>query len=388
LSTIEADLDAYRRQVRAWLADREPPRITGYWLDHMPELQAWQRELWEGGLVGVAFPERYGGRGLTLVHQAIANEEIVRRRAPAPIGGPGVDLVAPLLVQFGTEAQCEQLVPPLLAGDELWSLGFSEPGAGSDLAAVATTAVAEGDGFRIDGSKIWTGFAAYARRILVIARTDPDAPKHRGLSYFAVDFETPGVTTERLHEMTGEHDAEVTQFYRVFFDDVRVPADALIGELNQGWSYVLWTLGRERGPWVSRRLAELSGHFEELLDAIGDRELAESQVEEVGRLAVLFEALRGQAARTARRMLEHPGEVFAQDSMDKLLYVYIDQQLNRFALELLGEHRAMKAPTPSGMDAHKHSVNYMYSRAGSIYSGTDQIQKNIIASRGLGLPRD
>jgi alkylation response protein AidB-like acyl-CoA dehydrogenase len=383
---MATDLEAYRLEVRRWLADREPPRITGYWLDHMPELRAWQRELWQGGLVGVAFPEEFGGRGLTLVHQSIANEEIVRRRAPAPIGGPGVDVVGPLLLQFGTDEQRRTLLPPLLAGDDLWSLGFSEPDAGSDLAAVSTTAVRDGDEYVVNGSKIWTGFAAYARMALVIARTDPNVPKHKGLSYVIVPFDAPGVTRRRLHEMTGEPDAEVTQFYRVFFEDVRVPTGALIGEENQGWRYVLWTLGRERGPWVLRRLAELSGHFEDLLDAIHDRALSESQVEEIGRLSVLFDALRAQAAKTTQRMLEHPGEVFTEDSMDKLFYVYIDQQLNHLGLELLGEHRGVKDRTPFGMDAHKHSINYMYSRAGSIYSGTDQIQKNIIATRGLGLP--
>ncbi|HEY1565553.1 MAG TPA: acyl-CoA dehydrogenase family protein [Solirubrobacteraceae bacterium] len=380
------ELHEYRHRIRDWLAVREPPQISGYWLNHVPALQAWQRVLWEGGLVGVAYPTEFGGRGLTLLHQAICNEELVRRRAPTAIGGPGVDVVAPMLIQFGSRDQCARLLPPLLSGDELWSLGFSEPEAGSDLAAVATTAERDGDEFVLNGCKIWTGFAAFAKRVLVIARTDPAAAKHRGLSCFAVDFDLPGVDRRTLHEMTGESNAPITQFYRVFFNGVRVPADALIGEVNDGWRCVLWSLGRERGPFVMRRQAELEGHFAELLDVIKGRTLTESQVEEIGRLSVLFDALRGQAMRTTRRMAERPGELFPEDSMDKLFYVYVDQQLHHLGLELLGEYGGTRMVTPSGMDAHKYTVNYMYSRAGSIYSGTDQIQKNIVARRKLGLP--
>jgi alkylation response protein AidB-like acyl-CoA dehydrogenase len=381
------ELARYRAKVRAWLAGREFPRVTGYWLDHVPTLQAWQRELHEGGLVGISYPKEYGGEGLTLIHQAVANDEIMRRGAPTPIGGPGVDVVGPVIVRFGTEEQRRTLLGPLLSGDELWSLGFSEPEAGSDLASVRTTAVPDGDGFVLDGSKIWTGFAAFSTWALVIARTDPDAPKHRGLSFFAVRMDSPGLTRSPVHEMTGEPDAEVTQFYRLAFEGVRLPPGSLVGELNGGWECVLWALGRERGPFALRRLAELGGHFKDLLASVAGRSLSESQVEEVGRLAVLFDALRAQAARTARRVTEHPGEDFAEDSADRLLFAYVDQRLHHLALELLGPYRGYRGRTADGLDAHKYAVNYMYSRAGSIYSGTDQIQKNILAVRKLGLPR-
>jgi alkylation response protein AidB-like acyl-CoA dehydrogenase len=383
----QEELERYRHRVREWLAAREYPRISGYWLEHVPALQAWQRELHEGGLVGVSYPKEYGGEGLTLIHQAVANEEILRRAAPTAIGGPGVDVVGPVIVRFGTDEQRRTLLPPLLSGDELWSLGFSEPEAGSDLAAVQTTAVRDGDDFVLAGSKIWTGFAAFSTWALVIARTDPGAAKHRGLSFFAVRMDSPGLTKRPVHEMTGDPDAEVTQFYRLFFDDVRVPAGALVGELDRGWDCVVWALGRERGPFALRRLTELGGHFNDILAAIAGRALADSQVEEIGRIAVLLDALAAQAARTARRITEHPGENFPEDSADRLLFAYVDQQLGHLALELLGPYRGFRGVTPSGIDAHKHAVNYMYSRAGSIYSGTDQIQKNILASRKLGLPR-
>jgi alkylation response protein AidB-like acyl-CoA dehydrogenase len=381
-----SDLEVFRNEARAWLAEQEPPVISGYWLDHIPALRAWQRDLWRGGLVGAAYAEEHGGGGLTVMHQVIADQEIVRSRAPSPIGGPGLIVVGPLLAQFGSDEQ-KVLLPRLLAGDDLWSLGFSEPEAGSDLAAAQTRAVADGDGFLVDGVKLWTGFAAYSSYMLLIARTDPQAAKHRGLSLFVVPMDSEGITKHPLREMTGSAEAEKTQFYRVELSNVRIGPEALIGEINDGWRYILWSVARERGPYVLLRQAELDGHFTRLLDAISELDLTERQIAETGRVHTLLETLRGQSERTISRMIDHPGVATPEDSADKLFIAEAEQALYHLALTLLGPYRGVQRVTPSGLDAYMYTVGYMYSRAASIYGGTDQIQRNIIAQRKLELPR-
>jgi alkylation response protein AidB-like acyl-CoA dehydrogenase len=381
-----SDLEVFRNEARAWLAEQEPPVISGYWLDHIPALRAWQRDLWRGGLVGAAYAEEHGGGGLTVMHQVIADQEIVRSRAPSPIGGPGLIVVGPLLAQFGSDEQ-KVLLPRLLAGDDLWSLGFSEPEAGSDLAAAETRAVADGDGFLVDGVKVWTGFAAYSSYMLLIARTDPQAAKHRGLSLFVVPMDSEGIAKHPLREMTGSAEAEKTQFYRVEMSNVRIGPEALIGEINDGWKYILWSVARERGPYVLLRQAELDGHFTRLLDAISELDLTERQIAETGRVQTLLETLRGQSERTISRMIDHPGVATPEDSADKLFIAEAEQALYHLALTLLGPYRGVQQVTPSGLDAYMYTVGYMYSRAASIYGGTDQIQRNIIAQRKLELPR-
>jgi alkylation response protein AidB-like acyl-CoA dehydrogenase len=381
------ELERFRAGVVAALSSLQAPAFDGYWVDHVPTLQRWQQTLFEAGLVGVAYPEQFGGRGLTSLHQAVVYEEIARHNLPTPIGGPGLDVAGLVVVRHASPDMAERLIPALLSGRELWSLGFSEPGSGSDLASVSTTAHRDGDDFVINGGKIWTGFAAYSSRLLLLARTNVDVPAHRGLSLFVVDMKTDGLTKSMVHEMTGEPDAERTQFYRLTFSDMRVPASAVVGELDRGWEYLLGALSGERGLYILRRHAELRAQFTTLLQACDVNDLSAGQLEDVARIDVLLQVLHAQSESTVARALEHPGESLPEDSADKLFFAFVDQELNHLAIDLLGGYRGTKEMAPSGADAHKLSINYLYSRAASIYSGTDQVQKNIIATRKLGFPR-
>jgi alkylation response protein AidB-like acyl-CoA dehydrogenase len=203
----------------------------------------WERKLYAGGWNGIAWPKQYGGRGATLIEQAIFAEEMARADAPEGLNIIGRNLVATTLLHHGSETQRQRFLPKILSGDEVWCQGFSEPNAGSDLASVRCQAIRQGDHFVINGQKIWTSFAQYAQWCILLVRTDPAAPKHRGISFLLVDMRTPGITIRPLRQISGE-----SEFNETFFDNVRVPAENLVGDLNGGWKIAMTTLAYERGP--------------------------------------------------------------------------------------------------------------------------------------------
>src|SRR5208337_4312943 len=241
--------EAFRRQLRGWLEANVPRDRTEHPVDAIREEgdEAWQRRLqWhrkmhEGGWVGISWPKDYGGRGASLMQQIIYNEELARVRAPMLVNGLGIMLVGPTIIQWGTEEQKQRYVPKILSAEEIWCQGYSEPNAGSDIAALQTRAVEEGDYFIVNGQKVWTSEAHHADWCILLCRTDPDAPKHKGISYLLVDMHSPGVVVRPLVQITGD-----SNFNEVFFEDVKVPRKNLVGEKNQGWQVAITTLMFER----------------------------------------------------------------------------------------------------------------------------------------------
>jgi alkylation response protein AidB-like acyl-CoA dehydrogenase len=381
LITPPIDLHDYRARAREWLSEQDIPEVSGRFGEDLPALRAWQRTLYDGGWMGISWPREAGGQGLSLAHQAVFSEEMARFRAPAPPGQPGLEVVGPTVIRFGSEEQRRRILPPLLTGEELWSLGMSEPNAGSDLAAVRTRARPDGDGFVLNGQKIWTTYAQHCDGCLALCRTNPDVPKHDGLSFFLVWLDTSGITIRPIVDLTGDN-----EFCELFFDDVRVSQDALLGQLNDGWTQARESLGMERGPIVIRQYAHLAAAFAELLDELDTSACRESDLVEIGRVQVMLHALQAQKARTLRRLQMDVGAT-VEDSGDKLLTAHTDQAIFSLAMRLLAHNRTVADGVTGGLRASRWRNAYFYSRAGSIYAGTDQVQRDLIARRKLKLPR-
>jgi alkylation response protein AidB-like acyl-CoA dehydrogenase len=377
---MSTDLETYRDGVRSWLRDADVPAPPRSGDERFTSHRAWQRTLYDAGFVGVAWPSEWGGQGLTLRHQQVVNEELARVRAPHPIGLIGLEVVGPSIGRFGTPEQRTRFLPSLLSGDDIWCQGFSEPGAGSDLAAISTRAVRDGDDLVVTGQKVWTSWAHKASWCAVVARTDQGAERHRGLSYLLVDMRSRGVEVRPLVQITGE-----AEFNEVFFDDVRVPASNLLGEAGAGWAIAMDSLSHERGTYVLRRRTEVSNAFHAALDHVEDpAALSEQLVTSVGAAEVGLRTLQAQTWATMAR-LEAGVSAPALDSIDKTVLTKVEQQVGHSVRDLLGTSVSAWDAEGGGGTALR---DYLFSRAISIYSGTHQIQSNIIAQRHLGLPRD
>ncbi len=362
----------FRASLRAWLAEHAP---TGPAPMHGPERAAfwgdWHRSLHAGGWMGLSWPVDVGGSGLPAVYEALLNDEIGRAGAPP---APHVGFLGRALLHFGTDEQRRRYLPPLLSGAEVWCQGFSEPGAGSDLASLRTSATLDGDHWVVRGQKVWTSDAAWADWCLMLVRTDPDVPKHRGISALIVDMGSPGVDVRPITQINGD-----TEFCEVFLDDVAVPVDHMVGRPGQGWELAMATVGYERGPadvGFSSRYVRLLAE----LDAFAaDAPLTAHQRLALARARVHVEVLRAHVLRSlsARGDGSPPGP---EGSIDKLLGTRTEQALHHAAADLHG------TAVVTGEAAVVRS-EYLYSRAASIAGGTSQIQRTIVAERVLGLPR-
>lgn len=379
------ELAEFRRELRVWLSAAAIPPLAGDLDTRFIRFRQWQRDLYAAGFIGLAWPKAWGGQGKTPMHQLILTEELCRSRAPQPIGLIGLDVVGPSIARYGTDEQ-RKLLPPMLSGENIWCQGFSEPNAGSDLAAIATTVTRDKDSFVLSGQKIWTSWGHKADMCAVLARSDA-AGGHRGLSYLIVDMKSPGVTTRSIRQMTGE-----SEFCEVFFDDVVVPAENLVGELNEGWGIAMDTLSNERGSFALRRRGEISVAFDDAVDIVCEAidadssRLPEYVLESLGRSFVELELLGAQNRQTVERMMAGGGPS-PVDSVDKLVLTSVEQIVYRSLYDLLGDSALSNRTTDWGLDAATLSSEYLYSRAASIYGGTEQIQRNIVAERLLGLPK-
>lgn len=386
-ANLAPDLDQYRSTVRSWLGRAKIPAVPLDLDERVEVLKVWQAELYAAGWVGISWSRESGGQGLTALHQLVFSEELARAGAPMPIGLIGLDVVGPSIDSYGTEEQRRTLLPPLLSGEELWCQGFSEPSAGSDLASLRTVARIEGDNFIINGQKVWTSFAHKARWCALLARTDNQAAKHRGISYIVVDMKSPGVTVRPLVQMTGD-----SEFCEVFFDDVVVPRSNLVGELNEGWKIAQDTLSHERGSYTLRRMVEYDVAVEEAIKEVraytdaGGR-LPARTAEQLGKAYVAVRGLEALTRKTMQRKLRH--EIPSPfDSIDKLSLNETEQRIFAAISDLLGPFRTVGAGRDgAGLDSARWVKEHYYSRAASIYGGTSQVQKNIIADRMLELPR-
>jgi alkylation response protein AidB-like acyl-CoA dehydrogenase len=378
------DVAEFQLEARAWLAEQKPPEPTDDSERRFDDLRRWQRCLFDAGWLGLTWPVECGGRGLTALHQATFNRELARARAPRPAGVVGIEVVGPTIVAFGSEAQRRERLPRVLSGEDIWCQGFSEPEAGSDLASLRTRAERVADGWLINGHKVWTTWSHKATWCAVLARTNPQAKPHHGISYLLVPLDTKGITVRPLTQLNGD-----TEFGEVFFEDVLAPADALVGEVDRGWSYATHTLSSERGSLVLRRAADLAVAFDDLVaELAASGPIGEDQLAVIGELATDLVALDAQCDRIVERMTSAPDSPSAVDSLDKAMLVRVEQSLFGFARDCLGSWAHLPGRRPGGLDSARWAHDYVYGRAASIYGGTAQVQRNIIAERLLGLPRE
>lgn len=385
---------AFRLHVRAFL-DRNLPSgwgspgfITPRGDAYVALAQDWQRRLSEAGFLGLGWPKEYGGAGATPTQVAIFNEEVALRDAPAPPNVAGVMLAGPIIYSHGTQAQKHRHLARILACEEVWCQGFSEPGAGSDLAALRTRAELRGDRFVINGQKVWTSFAHLADWCMLLARTDPIAPKHRGLSILLVDMKTAGIEVRPLRHMTG-----AIEFNELFFNDVEVPRENLVGDLNRGWQLAMATMINERGGTGLAAAARLQMAFAGVLqlsrklNARGARRIADAQVRQ--RLAALYvdvQALRYTAHR-AMPGVEQRRASGAEASLIKLMWSELNQRMQEFVMELQGPASQLIEGSAHVVENGRWQFDYLRSRANTIEMGTSEIHRNTVAERALGLPR-
>ena len=372
-SPDEAD---FRANLRAWLStymgrDREKPEDDEFKYD-VYEAE-WHKQLYDDGWMGLSWPCEYGGRGLTPIYEAILNDEVGRAGAPQV---PHVSYYGRAILDFGSEKQKRRYLPDLLSGNTRWCQGFSEPGAGSDLAAMRTKATRRGDRYFFSGQKIWTSRAQFASKCLLLARSDPSSAKHKGISAFVVDMDQPGVECRPIRQMTGSQ-----AFCEVFFDDASAPLEDLIGEEGQGWTLAMQTLAYERGPADIGFISKYQRLLVQIENEYAGRAVESSEASTtLGRLHVSIEALRLRVLQSLsdRQRGREPGP---ESSIDKMLMAQTDQLLGRVYYDLYAADACL------GL-APESLYTYLYSRAATIYGGTAQIQKNIIATRLLGLPRN
>ncbi len=372
--------ETYRREVRAWIEANLPRTPRPEDDDEDARWQAdWERKLYAAGYSGVAWPKDYGGQGLTIADHYIVQEELGRAMAPEGINNIGRELVGPIILAIGTEEQKRHYVPRLLRLDDIWCQGFSEPNAGSDLASLQTRAERDGDAWVVSGQKVWTSYARHSNWCILLARTDRAAPKHKGITLFLMPMDLPGVTVRPLRQITGRSD-----FNELFLDQVRIPDSLRLGGVNEGWQVANGVLGFERATTRLYRQARFMRELrnlialvervrpERLQDSGFRRRIAEMYAElEVVRILNLKVVSRiGAGAR-----------IGPEASLQKLVWSEAHQRLAALAADLLGED----------LLAHEDAAHFRYvwfqSRAETIYAGTSEIQRNIIADRVLALPR-
>jgi alkylation response protein AidB-like acyl-CoA dehydrogenase len=380
-----AEEQAFRAELRHWLAANVPGDATPLTLDEeAAHLTAWQRRLYDGGWAAVHWPREYGGRGASLTECAIFQEEMARARAPQMMNRVGINNVGPTLIAHGTEAQRRRYLAKILSCEEIWCQLYSEPNAGSDLAAVRTRAERRGDHFVVDGQKVWTSYAQFAAFGIMLARTDPSASAHRGISCLIVDMRSPGITIRPLRQITGS-----AEFSETFFDGVVVPRENLIGPENQGWQVATVTLAHERGTSFSFKEQVLHKiYVDELAEALRDDGAASDPLlrQRYAARWIDVEIMRLHNCRTMTRLArgELPG---AESSIVKLFWAELTQALNELALETLGPSAQLVHGSAHAAFDGRWQQRALWSRCSSIAGGTNEIQRNIIATRLLGLPR-
>ena len=344
----------------------------------------WHGKLNEGGWLGITWPRDYGGRGGTLLQETICDQELESAGTGVPFTGPGIWLLGPTLIHWGSTAQKQSHLRKILAGEEIWCQGYSEPNAGSDLAALQTRAVKNGDHFVVNGSKIWTSLAHRAQWMFLLARTDPDAPKHKGISYLIVDMKIPGITITPLVQMTGAR-----HFNQVFLEDVRVPVENVVGQVNQGWQVAMTTLAFERSNGQERIMTNRVRELAQLVTRLSQEDpkiVENSQIREtIGQFAAEAAAIRYTGFRQLTRQLRGlpPGP---EGSSIKLSASELGLRIASFAMELLGPFAQLESGQ-FAVDRGLWTRRMLEARGPMIYSGTNEIQRNILAERVLGLPK-
>jgi alkylation response protein AidB-like acyl-CoA dehydrogenase len=373
--TLSPSEESFRDELRTWLDANHPGREPEGDDAGFTFRRAWQRKLHDAGWAGVSWPTEYGGRGATLVEQAIYNEEFVRAQAPSAANVLGLAMGGPTVIAHGSEEQKRRYLEPILSAEEIWCQGFSEPGSGSDLASVKTKAVRDGDDWLVTGQKVWTTLAHHAKWCMLVARTDPDAPKHQGLTYFLMDMEQDAVQVRPLRQITGE-----AEFNELFMEEARVPVDNIIGGEGNGWAVAITTLMHERATLAFGLQVAVKLSLRQLVEAATESgAAADPQVRD--RLAQLYieaEVLRLNAYRGLTAIMRN-GVPGPEGSLGKWQWAEVNQALTELAMDVRGPRAVLQDDT--------WTYRFLRARANSIEGGTTEILKNIVAERVLGLPR-
>ena len=394
--TLTPEQRSFRDEVRHWLGENLPadwvarlrqgsdvPRPEAYRF-----LSDWQRRMYEAGFVGITWPKEYGGRGLSFMEEMILHEEMALHKAPPVLNILAIGMAGPTIIAYGTEEQKKRYPAKMLSCEEIWCQGYSEPNAGSDLAALQTRAVKDGEHYVVNGQKVWTSLAHVADWMMLLARTDPDVPKHKGITYFLVDMHSPGITVKPLKQLTGDE-----EFNEVYFDNVRVHDSQILGGLNNGWAVGMTTLMYERlalgfGLQVRLRIAldglvELARHTTKngapvTRDPVMRQKLAQLWID--------TEVFKYTGARAITKLLkgELPGP---EASTGKMMWVEGHQRLQELAMEIQGPYSQIMKGSPRAVAEGLWQHTFLRSRANSIEGGTTEIQRNIIGERVLGLPK-
>jgi alkylation response protein AidB-like acyl-CoA dehydrogenase len=372
--SLTPDEVAFRDELREWLAANHPgvePADTDAALEHRLR---WQRTLFDAGYSGISWPREHGGRGATLMEQAIFNEELVRAKAPSPANIIGLVMGGPVIINHGSDDQRARFLAPILSGEEIWCQGFSEPNAGSDLAALTTQAVRDNGGWTVNGQKVWTSFAHRAKWCMLLAKTGGD-DRHRNLTFFICDMKQPGVEVRPLRQATGD-----SEFNEIFFNDAVVADDNIVGGVGDGWKVAITTLMFERAGLSAASALAMQLRLDELAELIRERGGRDDVTlsRRLSALVVATETMRLNGYRGLSRVIEH-GVPGPEGSLAKIQWADINQRIGELAMDVLGGEALVTDPVWTHL--------MLRARANSIEGGTSEIQRNIIAERVLNLPR-
>lgn len=383
-----AELDGFRKEVRRWLEEH----LVGDFLqlgnseelgaEDWPLRRAWEQTMGAGGWIGLEWPKAYGGREVTAMESLVFAEEYANAGAPTRAGTFGEGLLGPTLIHFGSDAQKERFLGPILRGEEIWCQGFSEPGAGSDLAGLSTRAHLDGDRWVLDGQKVWTSQAHLSEWIFVLARTDAEAPRHKGISFFLVPLDQPGIEVRPLVDMAGGR-----HFCEVFFDGATTDADLIVGEPGDGWGIAMATLGFERGTAFIGQLKRYAAELDVVVALARQRGLTTDPAmrQRLARSHIGLELMRFGLARTVTSLLSD-GRPGPEASIGKLQWSQWHQELGELATDILGATALLDHHGTRGA-LHDVQHSFLFSRAQTIYAGSSEVQRNIVGERVLGLPK-
>jgi alkylation response protein AidB-like acyl-CoA dehydrogenase len=377
---------AFREEVRGWLADNVPsqPLQTFDTAEGFKQHREWEATLNKGRWGMVTWPEALGGRGCDLIEWLIFEEEYYKARAPLRVNQNGIFLLGPTLMEYGTEEQKARILPKMANGEEVWAQGWSEPNAGSDMAAIRSTAKLEGDKYIINGQKTWSTRAVWADWCFGMFRTDPESQRHRGLTFILVPLNSPGITVRPIPQLDG-----LPGFAEIFFDNVEVAVENRLGDEGAGWSVAMATAGFERGLMLrsparfqetARRLVELYNENRESADS--DPAVKDAVI----RAYLDAESYCLTTYQTACR-LNKGGKIGAESSTNKIFWSELDQNMHATAMSILGARAELLPHAPAARGVGNWLDGWLFSQSGPIYAGTNEVQRNIIAERMLGMPR-
>jgi alkylation response protein AidB-like acyl-CoA dehydrogenase len=381
--------EAFRREIAGWLEQNlsgefENVRGRGGPGDEhalFEERHAWERKLGEAGWIGIGWPKSVGGRDLDLSQQVVFHEEYARAGGPGRVGHIGEGLLAPTLIHYGSDEQKQRFLPAIRSGDEIWCQGYSEPNAGSDLANVQTRAELIGDEWVISGQKVWTSGASHSDWCFVLCRTNPDAPKHKGLSYLLVPMRQAGVEVRPIVQLTGD-----AEFSETFFNEARAPAENLVGEPGDGWKVAMGTLAFERGASTLGQQMLFQNDLDRVIAvAKANGKAADPVIRQ--RIAQAWMGLRIQRYNALRTLSQSEGAELSREAMiTKIYWATWHRDLGKLAMDVLGPQAEITEGAPYQLGALQRM--FLFTRSDTIYGGSNEIQRNIIAERALGLPRE